>query len=90
MALACRPRVLLLDEPAAGVPRGESEELFAVIAALPDDLAILFIEHDMELVFRFAQRITVLVGGRILREGSPTEIADDPQVQLVYLGSERL
>jgi branched-chain amino acid transport system ATP-binding protein len=89
LALACKPKVLLLDEPAAGVPRGESDELFGVIAALPDDLAILFIEHDMELVFRFARRITVLVGGRILREGSPQEIADDAQVQQVYLGSSR-
>jgi len=89
LALACRPKVLLLDEPAAGVPRGESEELFAVIAGLPAELAILFIEHDMELVFRFARRITVLVGGRILREGSPAEIADDPEVQQVYLGSGR-
>ncbi len=89
LALATRPRVLLLDEPAAGVPRGESEALFAAIAALPDDLAILFIEHDMELVFRFARRITVLVGGRILREGSPAQIAADPEVQTVYLGSGR-
>ena len=89
LALACNPKVLLLDEPAAGVPRGESEALFDAIAALPDDLAILFIEHDMELVFRFAQRITVLVGGRILREGSPAEIAADPDVQTVYLGSAK-
>ncbi|MEO8560027.1 MAG: ABC transporter ATP-binding protein [Rhodospirillales bacterium] len=89
LALACKPKVLLLDEPAAGVPRGESDDLFAAIAGLPDDLAILFIEHDMELVFRFARRITVLVGGKILREGSPAEIADDPQVQTVYLGSPR-
>ncbi len=64
LALATKPRILLLDEPAAGIPAGESAELFAVIAALPRDVTILFIEHDMELVFRFAERITVLVGGR--------------------------
>jgi branched-chain amino acid transport system ATP-binding protein len=86
LALATRPRILLLDEPAAGMPGGESAELFGVIAALPSDVTILFIEHDMELVFRFAQRITVLVGGRVLTEGTPAEIAVDPKVREVYLG----
>jgi branched-chain amino acid transport system ATP-binding protein len=86
LALATRPRILLLDEPAAGIPAGESAELFSVIASLPKDVTILFIEHDMELVFRFAQRITVLVGGRVLTEGSPSEIANDPRVREVYLG----
>ncbi|MBN9524975.1 MAG: ABC transporter ATP-binding protein [Alphaproteobacteria bacterium] len=87
LALACEPRVLLLDEPAAGVPARESAELFEVIARLPRDLSILFIEHDMELVFRFAERITVLVAGAVLTEGTPAEIASDPQVRQVYLGS---
>ena len=86
LALATRPRVLLLDEPAAGVPKGESETVFRAIAALPADVTILFIEHDMDLVFRFAQRITVLVGGRLLMEGTPAEVAADPRVREVYLG----
>ena len=86
LALATRPRILLLDEPAAGIPAGESAELFAVIAALPRDVTILFIEHDMELVFRFAERITVLVAGKVLTDGTPGEIAADPRVREVYLG----
>jgi len=86
LALATRPRILLLDEPAAGIPAGESAELFGVIAALPRDVTILFIEHDMELVFRFAERITVLVGGKVLTEGAPDAIAADPRVREVYLG----
>ena len=87
LALATRPRVLLLDEPGAGVPRDESAELFDVIAGLSQEIAVLFIEHDMEVVFRFARRIIVMVGGRILVEGSPDEIAEDPRVREVYLGS---
>jgi branched-chain amino acid transport system ATP-binding protein len=86
LALAVRPRVLLLDEPAAGVPEGESDELFSVLAELPDDIAILLIEHDMSLVFRFADRITVMAGGAELVTGSPAEIADDERVREVYLG----
>jgi branched-chain amino acid transport system ATP-binding protein len=86
LALASRPKVLLLDEPAAGVPREESKELFAAIAGLSRDIAVLFIEHDMELVFRFASKVIVMVGGRILVAGTPAEIASDPQVRAVYLG----
>jgi branched-chain amino acid transport system ATP-binding protein len=86
LALATRPRVLLLDEPAAGVPRTESAELFEVIARLSSELTILFIEHDMEVVFRFASRILVMVGGRILVEGTPAEISRDARVREVYLG----
>jgi branched-chain amino acid transport system ATP-binding protein len=86
LALATRPQVLLLDEPAAGIPSAESAELFAVIAALPRDVSIVFIEHDMNLVFKFAERITVLVGGTVLVEGTPDEIARDPRVREVYLG----
>ncbi|MDF2373185.1 MAG: ABC transporter ATP-binding protein [Rhizobiaceae bacterium] len=86
LALATKPKVLLLDEPAAGVPKSESAALFEAIAALPTDISVLFIEHDMNLVFTFASRITVLVQGRILTEGSPDEIAHDPQVREVYLG----
>jgi branched-chain amino acid transport system ATP-binding protein len=86
VALASRPRVLLLDEPAAGIPVGESAEIFGVLASLPREVTILFIEHDMNLVFRFAERITVLVEGSILVEGAPEEIAANPRVREVYLG----
>jgi branched-chain amino acid transport system ATP-binding protein len=86
LALATRPKVLLLDEPAAGVPRQEGSALFAAIEALSADLTVLFIEHDMDIVFRFASRVIVLLGGRILVEGSPREIAADPLVREVYLG----
>jgi branched-chain amino acid transport system ATP-binding protein len=86
LALAAKPKVLLLDEPAAGVPREESRELFAAIANLSHDITVLFIEHDMDLVFRFASRIIVMVGGRVLVEGPPAEIAADPRVRAVYLG----
>ena len=86
LALAAKPRVLLLDEPAAGIPEGESDELFAVLDTLPAHVAILLIEHDMSLVFRFATRITVLVGGAELVTGTPDAIAADPRVREVYLG----
>jgi len=89
LALATRPKVLLLDEPAAGVPREESRELFAAIAGLSQDITVLFIEHDMDLVFRFASRVIVMVGGRVLLEGTPHEIAADPRVRAVYLGKTR-
>jgi branched-chain amino acid transport system ATP-binding protein len=86
IALALRPTVLLLDEPAAGVPSGEIAIILDVIQQLPSDIAVLIIEHDMELVFRFARRITVLVQGSVLIEGTPAEIASDARVREVYLG----
>ncbi|HEY7726047.1 MAG TPA: ABC transporter ATP-binding protein [Anaeromyxobacteraceae bacterium] len=86
LALATRPRILLLDEPAAGIPAAESADVLRVIAGLPPDVTVLFIEHDMDLVFRFAERIIVLHGGRLLTEGTPAEIAADPRVREVYLG----
>jgi branched-chain amino acid transport system ATP-binding protein len=86
LALAARPRFLLLDEPAAGVPSGEAAELFEAMARLPAEVAVLFIEHDMDLVFRFAARITVLVAGQVLTEGTPAEVARDRHVREVYLG----
>jgi ABC-type branched-subunit amino acid transport system ATPase component len=86
LALAAKPSVLLLDEPAAGVPTSESRELFESIAALPRDVTILLIEHDMDLVFRFADTISVLVSGALLTQGTPEEIANDPKVKEVYLG----
>ena len=89
LALATKPKVLLLDEPAAGVPQQESAELFSVIANLSQEIAVLFIEHDMNVVFRFAHRIIVMVGGRILLQGTPKEIAADARVREVYLGGAR-
>jgi branched-chain amino acid transport system ATP-binding protein len=86
IALACEPRVLLLDEPVAGVPAGEREELLQTVAALPADVSVLLIEHDMDLVFSFASRMTVLVNGAVLTEGEPDQIANDPEVKAVYLG----
>ena len=86
IALASEPRVLLLDEPVAGVPAGEREELLHTVSALPADVSVVLIEHDMDLVFEFAKRITVLVNGAVLTEGTPAEIAQDPQVKAVYLG----
>ena len=87
VALAQKPSVLLLDEPAAGVPSGESGLILDVIERLPAGMAVLMIEHDMDLVFRFARRITVLVRGAVLVEGTPDEIAADPRVREVYLGT---
>jgi branched-chain amino acid transport system ATP-binding protein len=87
IALGLDPRVLLLDEPAAGIPSAESHILLDAIATLPKDIAVLIIEHDMELVFRFAERITVLVSGAILAEGAPAEIAANREVRAVYLGN---
>jgi branched-chain amino acid transport system ATP-binding protein len=86
LAFACRPRLLLLDEPAAGVPDAERQEILATIAALPADVTVLLIEHDMDIVFTFADRISVLVNGEMLVEGSPDEVAHDPRVRAVYLG----
>ena len=88
LALATRPRVLLLDEPAAGVPEEEREDILAALAALPAEVAIFLIEHDMDLVFSFASRISVLVAGRLLTEGEPDAIAADERVRAVYLGED--
>ena len=86
VAFACRPRVLLLDEPAAGVPEAERHELLATVAALPRDVSVLLIEHDMDLVFSFADRISVLVNGALFTEGTVEEVSTDPRVRAVYLG----
>ncbi|HVV62772.1 MAG TPA: ABC transporter ATP-binding protein [Pseudolabrys sp.] len=89
LALATKPKVLLLDEPAAGVPQEESGDIFEAVAGLSNDLTLLFIEHDMHVVFRFASHIIVLVGGAIFAEGSPAEISADPRVREVYLGTRK-
>jgi branched-chain amino acid transport system ATP-binding protein len=88
IALGLHPKVLLLDEPAAGVPSAETERILQRLEKLPPDIAILIIEHDMDLVFRFARRITVLVQGVVLVEGAPEEIARDVRVHQVYLGEQ--
>ena len=86
VAFACRPRVLLLDEPAAGVPESERHDILAAVAALPRDVTVLLIEHDMDLVFSFADRISVLVNGALFTEGTVEEVSTDPRVRAVYLG----
>jgi ABC-type branched-subunit amino acid transport system ATPase component len=86
IALGLKPEVLLLDEPAAGVPSAESHIILDAVAGLPAEIGVLIIEHDMDLVFRFAQRITVLVQGAIFAEGTPKEIAANTEVRAVYLG----
>jgi branched-chain amino acid transport system ATP-binding protein len=86
VAIAAKPRVLLLDEPAAGVPESERHDILAAVASLPRDVTVLLIEHDMDLVFSFADRISVLVNGAMLVEGLPNEVAHDPRVKAVYLG----
>jgi branched-chain amino acid transport system ATP-binding protein len=88
IALALKPRVLLLDEPAAGVPESESGIILDVLARLPRELPILLIEHDMDLVFRFARRVIVLVAGAILFEGTPAEVAANQAIRDIYLGRD--
>lgn len=86
LALCLKPKVLLLDEPAAGVPQSETEVIVRAVEQLPKDLAVLLIEHDMDLVFRLARHITVLVSGAVLMQGTPQEVASDERVQTLYLG----
>jgi len=86
VAIATKPRVLLLDEPAAGVPESERHDILTAVAALPREVTVLLIEHDMDLVFSFADRISVLVNGALFVEGAPEEVARDPRVKAVYLG----
>jgi branched-chain amino acid transport system ATP-binding protein len=86
LALATKPKILVLDEPAAGIPVAHSRKMFEVFEKLPMDATIIFVEHDMELVFRFAERIIVLVDGRVLAQGPPKEIAVDTRVKQAYLG----
>ena len=88
IALGLQPEVLLLDEPAAGVPSTESHIILDAIDTLPEHIGVLIIEHDMDVVFRFAERITVMVEGVILTEGAPATIAADERVRAVYLGQE--
>ncbi|WP_439614802.1 ABC transporter ATP-binding protein [Shinella sp.] len=87
LALALKPKVLLLDEPAAGVPQSDTARIEQAIADLPADLAVLMIEHDMDLVFRFAKRVIVLAAGEIIFDGSPDAVTKDARVRQAYLGS---
>jgi branched-chain amino acid transport system ATP-binding protein len=87
LALALKPKVLLLDEPAAGVSHGETPRIDAALAGLPDDLAVLMIEHDMDLVFRFARRVIVLAAGAVIFDGTPQQVTRDARVREAYLGS---
>ncbi len=89
LALAMDPAILLMDEPAAGVPLGERDRVLDTVDALGPELAILIIEHDMDLIFRFASEITVLVDGAVLRHGTPDEVARDERVRDAYLGVAR-
>ena len=86
LAIACRPRVLLLDEPAAGVPEAERHEILTTVASLPKDVTVLLIEHDMDIVFSFADRVSVLVNGALFADGTPDAVARDARVKAVYLG----
>jgi branched-chain amino acid transport system ATP-binding protein len=86
IALALKPKLLLLDEPAAGIPNGESGIIIDLLERLPNDISIVLIEHDMNLVFRFASHITVLVEGAVLTEGTTAEVRADERVRNVYLG----
>jgi ABC-type branched-subunit amino acid transport system ATPase component len=86
IAIGLKPEVLLLDEPAAGVPSAESHIILDAVERLPDEIAVLIIEHDMDVVFRFAERVTVMVGGTVFAEGTPREIEANPEVRAVYLG----
>ena len=86
ITLGLKPEVLLLDEPAAGVPSAESHIILDAIDALPKSIGVLIIDHDMDLVFRFAKKITVLVRGAVFAEGTPKEIGANPDVRAVYLG----
>jgi branched-chain amino acid transport system ATP-binding protein len=86
IAIGLRPEVLLLDEPAAGVPSAESHIILDAVEQLPEQIAVLIIEHDMDVVFRFAKRVTVMVSGAVFAEGTPKEIEANPQVRAIYLG----
>ena len=90
MCLATQPRVLLLDEPLAGMGPHESQRMVELIRTLTGDHAIMLIEHDMDAVFALAHRLTVMVNGEVLESGTPDQVRSSPAVQLAYLGGEEL
>jgi len=86
MALAGAPRLILFDEPAAGLSPAERRELVALLTALPPHIGFILIEHDLEIALRVVERVTVLHNGRVLKEGTPAEIEGDAEVQAIYMG----
>ena len=88
MCLATAPEVLLLDEPLAGMGAEETERMLALLAELKAGHAILLVEHDMDAVFRIADRITVMVNGAVVASGSPEEVRNSPEVRAAYLGED--
>ena len=89
LALACRPRVLLMDEPAAGMSTAERAALAALVRSLPESVTVLFVEHDLDLVFELATEVTVLSLGRVLLTGTPAEVRASAEVRRAYLGTAR-
>lgn len=88
LAIACKARLLLLDEPAAGVPESDRADIVNALRKLPDDVSILLVEHDMDLVFSFATHIWVLAFGQLIVSGSVEQISSDPKVRRIYLGQD--
>jgi branched-chain amino acid transport system ATP-binding protein len=86
MALAGAPRMILFDEPAAGLSPAERSELVALLRSLPSHMGFILIEHDLDIALRVVERVTVMHNGRILKEGTPQEIENDPEVQAIYIG----
>ncbi len=86
MCIATRPRVLLLDEPLAGMGPEETDRMLGLLAGLKSGHAILLVEHDMDAVFRVSDRITVMVNGMVIASDVPAAVRADPDVQLAYLG----
>ena len=87
MALAGAPRLILFDEPAAGLSPSERRELVLLLAAFPAHMGFVLIEHDLEVALRVVERVTVMHEGRVLKHGTPSEIENDAEVQAIYLGS---
>ena len=88
MALAGAPRLILFDEPAAGLSPAERRELVALLAALPSHMSYVLIEHDLDIALKVVERVTVMHNGRVLKEGTPSEIENDAQVQAIYMGGK--
>jgi branched-chain amino acid transport system ATP-binding protein len=86
MALAGAPRLILFDEPAAGLSPAERRELVALLISLPAHMSFVLIEHDLDIALRVTERVTVMHNGRVLRHGTPDEIENDAQVQAIYMG----
>ena len=90
MALAGAPRLILFDEPAAGLSPGERAELVALLTSLPAHMGFIIIEHDLDIALRVVRQVTVMHNGRILKHGTPAEIENDAEVQAIYMGGKHL